>query len=82
MTYLDSLGNCHCQLGIAMIIGKVYIVRGLNLQKHHNCSNRSTSTNCGPGVDMTITRQFPEGAKLGSSCGGHIGHIQDGRLPE
>ena len=48
------------------------VVRVLNLQKHHHCSNRSTSTNLGPGLDMTITRQFLEGAKLGSSCGGHI----------
>ena len=65
-----------------MLVFRHTLVRGLNLQKHHHCSNRSTSTNFGPGVDMTITRQFLEGAKLGSSCGGHIGHIQDGRLPE
>ena len=31
---------------------------------------------------MTITYQFIEGAKLYSRCGGHIGQIQDGHLPE
>ena len=58
------------------------IVRGLNLQKHHDCSHRSTSTNFGPGLDMTIIYQFLEGAKMGSLCGSHFGQIQDGRHPE
>ena len=58
------------------------IVRGLNLQKHHDCSHRSTSTNCGPGLDMTMIYQFLEGAKIGSLCGNHFGQIQDGRHPE
>ena len=59
-----------------------HIVRGLNLQKHPDCSHRSTSTNFGPGLDMTIIYQFLEGAKTGSLCGSHFGQIQDGRLPE
>ena len=59
-----------------------FIVRGLNLQKHHDCSHRSTSTNVGPGLDMTILYQFLEGAKMGSLCGSHFGQIQDGRHPE
>ena len=58
------------------------LVRGLNLQKHHDCSHRSTSTNFGPGLDMTIIYQFLEGAKMGSRCGSHFGQIQDGRHPE
>ena len=58
------------------------IVRGLNLQKHRDCSHRSTSTNFGPGLDMTIIYQFLEGAKMGSLCGSHFGQIQDGRHPE
>ena len=58
------------------------IVRGLNLQKHHDCSHRSTSTNIGPGLDMTIIYQFLEGAKMGSLCGSHFGQIQDGHHPE
>ena len=58
------------------------IVRGLTLQKHHDCSYRSTSTNFGPGLDMTIIYQFLEGAKMGSLCGSHVGQIQDGRHPE
>ena len=60
----------------------VYLVRGLNLQKHHDCSHRSTSTNFGPGLDMTIIYQFLKGAKMGSLCGSHFGQIQDGHHPE
>ena len=58
------------------------IVRGLILQKHHDCSHRSTSTNFGPGLDITIIYQFLEGAKMGSLCGSYFGQIQDGRHPE
>ena len=56
------------------------IVRGLNLQEHHNCSNLSTSINFGPEVDMTVMHQFLEGAKLGSRCDSHAGQIQDGSI--
>ena len=59
-----------------------FVVRGLNLQKHHDCSHCSTSTNFGPGLDMTIIYQFLEGAKMGSLCGSHFEQIQDGRHPE
>ena len=65
-----------------MLGGCATLVRGLSLQKHHDCSHRSTSTNFGPGLDMTIIYQFLEGAKMGSLCGSHFGQIQDGRHPE
>ena len=42
-----------------------FLVRGFNLQKHHDCSHRSTSTNFGPGLDMTIIYQFSRGSQDG-----------------
>ena len=57
------------------------LVGGLSHPKQRNCSNCSTSTIFGPELDMTISYQFLEGAKLGSLCVGHFWEIQDGGRP-
>ena len=58
--WLNCQHTFKCLIKPTVHPGLIYIVlvRGLNLQKHHHCSNRSRSTN------MTITRQFLAGAKL------------------
>ena len=43
------------------------------LHNYNNCSNCSTSTIFGSELDMTISYQFLEGAKLGSLYVGHFG---------
>ena len=62
----------HDNMDLLVNPGPTIVVRGLNLQKHHDCSHRSTSTNFGSGLDMTIIYQFLEGAKMGSLCGSNL----------